>query len=241
MGTGVDQSAECDETAACRWVSEMNHGVVMFQRRDMPESRIWNMAMGHGKFIAVYTARSTERSADGSASQVWTSALVPSTGGPLRYPPLPEPAEHGTDYARFEPAYDDEFFRMCQWCSGTPFPTVVLPATAGDEQAMRLLGELDSIQGDALLYMYERFYVVPRHNLRKPEKCGIRLSTLMMSIHPSDGWAYFLGFFRRGDGVVVFLSDDESDVEGLFEPTDAARPIIRQADWLHHHGVIEKW
>ena len=106
---------------------------------------------------------------------------------------------------------------------------------------MRLLGEFDSIQGDALRYMYERFYVVPRHNLRKPEKSRIRLSTLMMSIHPSDGWAYFLGFFRSADGVVVFLSDDESDVEGLFEPTDAARPIIRQADWLHHHGVIEKW
>ena len=105
---------------------------------------------------------------------------------------------------------------------------------------MRLLGEFDSIQGDALRYMYERFYVVPRHNLRKPKKSRIRLSTLMMSIHPSDGWAYFLGFFQGGD-VVVFLSDDESDVEGLFEPTDAARPIIRQADWLHHHGVIEKW
>ena len=65
----------------------MNHGVVMFQRRDMPESRIWKMAMGHGQFIAVYAARSTERSADGSASQVWSSALVPTTGGPMRYPP----------------------------------------------------------------------------------------------------------------------------------------------------------
>ena len=62
---------------------------------------------------------------------------------------------------------------------------------------MRLLGELDSIQRDAWRYMYERFYVVPRHNLRNPEKSKIRLSNLMRPIHPRDGWAYFLGFFRR--------------------------------------------
>jgi hypothetical protein len=241
MGVGVDRSPDYDGTAAYRWVREMNHGVVMFQRRDMPESRIWKMAMGRGQFIAVYAARSTERSADGSASRVWSSALVPTTGGPMRDPPSYEPPKHGADYARFEPAYDDEFLRMCQRCAGTPYPALVLPATAGDEQAMRLLGELDSIQGDAWRYLYERFYVVPRHNLRMPEKSRIRLSTLMMSIDPSDGWAYFLGFCRSGDGVVVFLSDDESAIEGLFEPTDADRPIIRQADWLHHHGVIEKW
>ena len=116
------------------------------------------------------------------------------------------------------------------------------PATAGDEQAMRLLGEFDSILATTRCgTCTERLYVVPRHNLRKPKKSRIRLSTLMMSIHPSDGWAYFLGFFRSGDGVVVFLTDDESDVEGLFKSTDAGRPIIGQADWLHHHGVIEKW
>jgi hypothetical protein len=100
MGVGVDQSTEYDGTAAHRWAREMNHGVVMFQRRDMPESRIWKMAMGHGQFIAVYAARSTARSADGAASQLWSSALVPTTGGPMRYPPSPEPAEHGTDHAR---------------------------------------------------------------------------------------------------------------------------------------------
>jgi hypothetical protein len=41
--------------------------------------------------------------------------------------------------------------------------------------------------------------------------------------------------------VVVFLSDDQADVEGLLEPVDAGRPIIRRADWLYSHGVREKW
>jgi hypothetical protein len=89
--------------------------------------------------------------------------------------------------------------------------------------------------------MYENFYVVPRRKLRRPEKGAIRLFTLMLSIHPADGWACFLGFFRSGDDVVIFLSDDETHVEGLFEPIRAGRSILRQADWLHDFGVIEKW
>jgi hypothetical protein len=106
---------------------------------------------------------------------------------------------------------------------------------------MRLLRELDAIQGGAWPYLYERFYVVPRRNLRRPEKSGIRLSGLMGSIHPRVGWAYFLGSFRAGDGVVVFLSDGASDVEGLFAPIAGGHPIFRQADWLYHHGLIESW
>jgi hypothetical protein len=106
---------------------------------------------------------------------------------------------------------------------------------------MRLLGELRSIQGGAWEDLHEKFYVVPRHNQRKPQKSQIRLAYLMGAIHPGDGWAYFLGFFRSGDGVVVFLSDNEADVEGLFEPIDAGRPMLRQADWLYIHGLIERW
>jgi hypothetical protein len=63
----------------------------------------------------------------------------------------------------------------------------------------------------------------------------------MGAIHPGDGWVYFLGFFRSGDGVVVILSDNQADVEGLFEPIDGGRPIFRQADWLYIHGIIERW
>jgi hypothetical protein len=211
----------------------------MFPREDMPESRIWEMAMGHGQFIAVYAARSMERSGDESTSQLWSSALVPTTGTPLRYSSFPEPAAEGTDYARYEPAYDREFLRMCQQCVGAPHPTVVLPATATDEQGMRLLGELDSIRVRACEFLYERFFVIPRHNLRRPKKSAMRFSKLMMSIRLGDGWVYFLGFHK--DHVVVFLSQCESDVAGLFEPTDPASPLIRQADWLHHYGVIEKW
>ena len=219
----------------------MNYGVVMFQRREMPESRIWEMAMGRGQFIAIYTARRMEGTGDSSDSGLWSSALVPTTGEPLTFPPLADLTGNLTEYARYEPAYDEQFLRMCQQCSGSPTPTVVLPASARDEEAMRLLGELDSIQRDAWRYIYERFYVVPRHNLRMPQKSKIRLSDLMRPIRPRNGWAFFLGLYRSGDGVVVFLSDHESDVEGLFQPLDGDGPVMRQADWLHNYGVISKW
>src|SRR5262249_6368137 len=145
------------------------------------------------------------------------------------------------EYARYEPAYDTQFLEMGRDCTRySGAPAVALPATAGEE-AMRLLRGLDAIQRGGGPYLDERVYVVARPNLRRAEKSEIRLSSLMGSIHPRVGWAYFLGFFRAGDGVDVFLSDDASDVEGLFEPTDAGRPIIRQADWLYHHGLIERW
>jgi hypothetical protein len=208
----------------------------------MPESRIWEMAMSRGQFIAIYTQRRMERSADGSAREPWSSAIVPTTGGPLRFPSSTDLEGDYTDYARYEPAYDSQFLEMCLSCGGYGgAPTVALPATASDEEALRLLGAMDSINLTAMQYVYERFYVVPRRNLRNPERGQIQLSRLMRPILLSDGWAYFLGFFRGGDCVVVLLSDNESDVEGLFAPIDAGPTIMRRADWLYQHGVIEKW
>jgi hypothetical protein len=89
----------------------------MFQRRDMPESRIWEMAMGRGQFIAIYTARRMEGTSDRLGCDLWSSALVPTTGEPLTFPPFADLAGHHTDYARYEPAYYDEFLKMCQQCS----------------------------------------------------------------------------------------------------------------------------
>jgi hypothetical protein len=219
----------------------MNHGVVKF-RREETDSRIWEMATSRGQFIAVYAERRLEQSADGSDREPWASSLVPTAGEPLRFTPFPDHSDYVIEYARYEPAYDGEFLEMCQDCTGySGARAVALPTTTSDEEAMRLLGAIHAIQGGAWPYMEERFYVVQRRNLRRPEKSGIRLCSLMGAIHPRAGWAYFLGFFRAGDNVVVFLSDDASDVGGLFEPTDAGRPIIRKADWLYHHGVIERW
>jgi hypothetical protein len=143
---GPRQPNAMKRRAARRSEGEMNHGVVMFRREGMPESRIWQMAMGQGKFVAVYSPRSMERWGEESDRELWSSALVPTAGAALGYPSVFESAGHGADYARYEPAYDDEFLRMCQGCSGAPYPTVVLPAAATDEQAMRLLGDLDSIR-----------------------------------------------------------------------------------------------
>jgi hypothetical protein len=63
----------------------------------------------------------------------------------------------------------------------------------------------------------------------------------MRPINLSEGWGYFLGFFDASDCVVVFLSDNESDVEGLLGPAGVGRTVMRRADWFYEHGVIEKW
>jgi hypothetical protein len=219
----------------------MNHGVVMFSHGDMPELRIWEMAMDRGEFVVIYATRWMGRLDDGTGCEPWFSALVPTTGEPPRFSSCLSVAgdDESTEYARYEPAYDGEFLEMCRRCLGAPWSSVVLPAIATDQEAMRLLGKLDSIQLQVWKYLYERFYVQRRHNLRNPKKSPIRLSNLMQPIDPRNGWAYFLGFFR--DSVVVFLSRRESDAEGLFEPTYAGRPLGRQADWLYLRGVIEKW
>jgi hypothetical protein len=220
----------------------MNHGVVMFHREREPESRIWEMAMHRGQFLAVYTKKRMERAACGTAVELWLNTLVPTRGGPPRCSRPGDLAADDDDYARYEPSYDEQFIRMCRSCSGyNGAPTVVLPATTTDEEAMRLRGELHSIEPEVMFYLYERFYVVPRRNLRRQERSRSTLAELLRSIHPIDGWAYFLGFFQAGDGVVVFLADDESAVGGLFEPTSGDRSISRRADWLHDHGVIERW
>ena len=220
----------------------MNHGVVMFHGEQEPEALIWEMAMHRGQFLAVYTKKRMESTACGAAGELWLNTLVPTKGGPPRYPRPGGLADEDGDYARYEPSYDEQFLRMCRSCSGyNGAPTVVLPATTSDEGAMHLLSELHSIEPEAMLCLYERFYVVPRLNLRRRERSRLRLAELMGSIVPIDGWAYFLGFFQAGDGVVAFLAEDESVVGRLFGPTSDDRSISRRADWLHDHGIIEKW
>src|SRR5947209_4846967 len=107
----------------------MNHGVVMFARNDIPHSCIWQMAMSRGQFVAIYTSRSVERATDGSISDLWASAFVPTTGEPLRFPPFPDLGGNYMDYARYEPPYDEQFSIMCRCCSAyNGYPTVVLMA-----------------------------------------------------------------------------------------------------------------
>jgi hypothetical protein len=238
---GFDQTRGYGEVTAWVRTGKMNHGVVMYGRGDLPESCIWQMAMEHGYSVAVYAPRSTERMDDEREWQLWSSARVPTTGTSLKFAGSRGGVDDGVEYARYEPTYDDEFLRICQRCSGAPCPTVVLPGNAKDEHAMRLLHELDSIRDGMWQCLHEEFYVEPRQNLRKPEKIGTKLSTLMMSIHPTDGWVYFLGFFRSCDGLVAFLSEEEADVKRLFEPARAGFCATRKADWLYHYGVVEKW
>jgi hypothetical protein len=220
----------------------MNHGIVMFSGNGELESRLWAMATGRSQFVALYTEKRMEQGADGFASDLWSKVFVRTIAEPLSPLQLPDRAGDHAEYARYEPAYDQQFLDMCRRCTGySGAPTVVLPATAGDKEAMRLLVELQSTESGAWTYLHERFYIVPRQNLRRQEKSPIRMSHRMESIRLNGQWAYFLGFFRGGDGVVVFLSDRESDVEGLFQTTAENHPAKRQADWLYDLGVIEKW
>jgi hypothetical protein len=219
----------------------MNHGVVMFQRRTMPESGIWELAMTRGQLIALYTARRMEeRGSFDSDRELWSSSRVETTGDPLIFPPVPDIHGNFTAYARYEPSYDVPFLAMCQWCGGySGALTVALPAESSDEEAMRLLGDFESRRYAVCQYLHDTFYVTPRHNRRNPKKPKISLPLQLGGIYLNHGWAYFLGFSR--DCVVAFLSNDSSEVDGLIQPPDADRPVIRKADLLYYRGVIEKW
>ena len=132
-----------DDIAARRQGGKMNHGVVMFQGSERPELRIWEMAMGRGQFVALYTGRRMERSSDGSPWRALVVRAVPTSGEPPRFSRFPDLARNETEYARYEPAYDGEFLEMrhlCGRCSAVP--TVVVPATARDAEVMRLGGEI---------------------------------------------------------------------------------------------------
>jgi hypothetical protein len=108
----------------------MSHGVVMF-RREGTDSRIWEMAMGRGQYIAVYAERRLEQKADGSDREPWASSLVPTAGEPRTHTPFPDHPESVREYARYEPAYDAQFVEMCRDCTGySGAPAVALPATA---------------------------------------------------------------------------------------------------------------
>src|SRR3954452_4122439 len=168
----------------------MNHGVAMFRGRGESESRLWAMAMGRGQFDAIYTEKRMEWGAGGFASELWSRAFVRTAAQPPCPSQLPDLNDVYAEYARYEPTYDQQFLDMCRRCTSySGAPTVVLPATASDEEAMRLLVELQSTESGAWTYLHERFYVVPRQNLRRRERSQIRLSRVMGSIRLNGHWA----------------------------------------------------
>jgi hypothetical protein len=234
----------------------MNHGVVMFQKEKF-ETHLWEMAMSRGQFLAIYTGRWVEHR--WPAEDLWNSTFVRSVGEPplswfcsdetLRMKiendlQSTDPRfRHPTgEYGRYEPEYDEQFFKMCGHCSGYGAEaTAVLPSTASDADAMRLLGEIHSMWNDGWAYLHDRFCKPPLHDNRHPHKGHTKLSEVIMPVHVRDGWAYFLGFCHKPEGVVVFLSDDYPVIEGLLRPMVGDDPPMRKADWLDHYGVIEKW
>jgi hypothetical protein len=140
--------------------------------------------------------------------------------------------EHG----RFEPEYGEQFLGKCHFCQET---SLAIPAVNSDEEALRILGRFHSIKDKLATYLLERFYIIPRKNLRNPKRSRVRISNLIKPIELCDHWAYFLGGFR--DRVGVFISRDYSDVERLLKSMVAKPPRMRAADWLGDCGVIEKW
>jgi hypothetical protein len=205
------------------------------------------MAMNQGHFVAFYTNEGN------SPAELWRPTFVRSIGEPplswfftdgafikelesdlqSAKPRFRHPT--GEDW-RYEPEYDEQFIGMCQFCRET---SLAVPADSSDEEAMRILGQFQSIKGEIGVCFYERFYIIPRQNLRNPKRSRAKLSNLIKSIDVRDRWAYILPGLR--DRVGVFLSDNSSDVESLFEPMVAESPRMRTADWLENCGIIEKW
>jgi hypothetical protein len=207
----------------------MNHGIVIYG--NSLESRIWEMAMIQGQFVAVYAEKQMRD------SDLWQSTFVPPIGrrllvDPLSvdYLPVDHPlyewaAKHDPDYieyARYEPQYDQQFFQMCQSINVSRPGAVIVPSITGDEEAMRLAQMLLSLSGP----LNERYFDL--HDRRK--KSQLRLRDLFRPIRLRDNWTYLLGFVGKGD-TNVFLTDDTIG-EALIKEITGDK---------YGNVVIEKW
>jgi hypothetical protein len=236
----------------------VNHGFLMLSRGDdVPESCIWQLAMCRGQFVAIYTSRRVEQRS--SPENPWRSTFARSVGEPpLSWFVLDEKHRrelendlqsanpryrHPTgEYGRYEPEYDEQFLKMCSACMGYGADaTAVVPSTASDEEAMRLLGEIKVMWMHGWVCLEDRLAKNPWYQKRDRQKPQGKLSDLIKPIHLRNGWAYFLGFFSKPAGVVVFLCDDYSATEGLVRSIVGENLPTRKTDWLDYYGVIERW
>jgi hypothetical protein len=203
----------------------MNHGIVCYCSDVIP-SLIWNKVMTQGVLAAIYTTRSMERFIG------WESAFARSLGEP----PELDPEGYGTrpgyrhpagEYARYEPMQERQFRRMYRDCEWRADSTLILPATASDEEAMRLLGELHALMPELRMRLLGKMF-----DKRKRKRSECRLCDVIRPVRPGEGWACFLSCFKADAPAVVFLSDDLPDVESIYE---AVNP-----DGFDYRGV-ERW
>jgi hypothetical protein len=150
----------------------MIHGVLMFHG-GIPDSRVWDLAINRRQLIALYTSRDAEREPDRAPFRVWEPAFVHSLGEPKELDPEGYGQRPGYrspygEYARYEPTYSEQFTLMCQLCSRSP--TVVLPTTGSDNDALSLLADFEYLQQYLWSYLYERFYVIRREGFVCPRE-----------------------------------------------------------------------
>jgi hypothetical protein len=215
----------------------MNHGIVIIG--DALESRIWEMAMNQGQFVAVYTEKfiSHLERATPKVLELWESTYVPPAGESLLVNPVPldllsvdSPIyewalQHEPDYleyARYEPQYDQQLMEMCSLINRQRGLAVVVPSIVDDQEAIRLLHILHSLMWP-LADRYWDFY-------GKRKKSEQRLREVLMSIRLEEAWVYCMGVVGKGY-TNIFLSKDTVE-EGWIQElnTDTYDPV-----------VIEKW
>lgn len=199
----------------------MNHGIICLGG-EIVAATLWDMAMGCGRFVALYTARTF---GDGHhtdhSGAAWDSAFVHSIGEPEvldpegfgRRPGFRHPTG---EYARYEPAYDAQFRKMVELSQDHAFLSIAVPASVRDAEALRLLGEMYP----ALFRLRDRYWDRPHERRPRRER---RLRDVIGLIAVREEWAFFISSFDRYTPCAIVLSDSQSVIAALAEAVAAAR------------------
>jgi hypothetical protein len=190
----------------------MNHGIVCWEG-DGIGSRLWNMAVAKGQFVALYTSRGF---AEGGPEWMkdWFESFVPRSGDPLMLGHY--------EYARYEPGYDQPFQNMCLKVFNK-FATVAVPSASDDSDAMTTLTAFEAVSSSVRM----RFFGDRNDQRKRSER---RLRDLIQPTPLRGDWAYLLGFFYPKP-VTVLLTMDAADIDS-FETVDPDRYFFK---------VLERW
>jgi hypothetical protein len=193
----------------------MKHGIIFFEgttRGTTPGSRLWTFCMNRGEFPALYTHRGLETGGGGDCFREAFTRNV-DVGN-----------ETGLgEYARYDPPYDRPFLIICSRIAALEFPTVVVPVTATDAEAMELVTTCAAISSAYLC----RFLEISR---RKRMPGWIRLFDLIRPMPLPCQWAYLIVALHRLNATLL-VAHDAKQIDA-FERCEG----LGEMD-----GIVERW
>ena len=165
----------------------MNHGFICYES-DHIGSRLWRFCMNRGEFPSIYTC---------------------DVGGECfreSYTHRVDSCSHlGLEYIRFEPQYDRPFLDICAYVYGRDFPTVIVPTTSTDANAIQLVLAFAEISTH-----YMRRFLDTSKRKRRP--AWLRIHDLIQPVPIATDWAYLIGGIERLN-VTIFVASERLTID----------------------------